>query len=91
MQALRIDVAAIHDIDRRRFEDQFVQNVEVVDRAIGDLHEGQNTSAQVQERVELDRSLCAPEMRPRKQRQAEIDRRGRPVCRWFSFEIDTEV
>ena len=44
--------------------------------AVADVDEGRNGSAQVEQRVQLDRRLGRAKRRPRKQRQAQIDGGG---------------
>ena len=41
-----------------------------------DMDRGGNRSAQIQQRIDFDRRLGRAEMRPRKDAQAQIDRRG---------------
>ena len=75
MQALEIDIAAIHDVDRTRLGHEKVERVDVVQLAVRDVDEARDAAAQVQERVQLHGRLGGPEMRPREDRQAEIDGR----------------
>ena len=44
--------------------------------AVGDVDEGRDVAAQVDQRVQFDRRLGRPEGCPRKQRQTQIDGRG---------------
>ena len=76
VKASEIDVAAIHDVDRTRLRHQQVEGMDVVQLAVGDVDEARNTAAQVEQRVHLHRRLGRAEVRPREDRQAQIDGRG---------------
>ena len=74
VQALEVDVAAIHDVVGARLGNQQVEDVDVVNLAVGDFDEGRDVAAQVDQGMQLDRRLGRAERRPRKQRQAQVDR-----------------
>src|SRR5271156_4776353 len=73
VEAGEIDIAAIHDVDGARLREQKVESVDVVQLAIRDVDEARDVAAQIQERVHLHRRLGRAEMRPREDRQAEVD------------------
>src|SRR5258708_32939635 len=87
MEAGEIDIAPIHDVDCAGLREQHVERVNVVQLAIRNVDEARDITAQVQQRVHLDRRpLLSPgagfghaEMRPRKDRQTKVD--GRRVER----------
>ena len=72
----KIDVTAIHDVDGTGLEDQFVQDLDIVHFASRDNDRGRKIAAQIQQRVEFHCALVLAKLRPRKQRQAKIDRGG---------------
>ena len=74
VQALEIDVAAIHDVERARFRNQLIQDVHVVQLAVADVDEARDIAAQIEQRVHLHRRLGGSKRRPRKQRERQIDR-----------------
>src|ERR1700730_14319302 len=84
-----IDIAPIHDVDRARLREQQLERVNVVQLAIRNVDEAWDITAQVQQRVHLDRRLGRAEMRPRKDRQTKID--GRRVERIDRIcEVETQ-
>ena len=70
----KVHVAAIHDIDGPRLRHQLVESAHIVHLAVGDVDEGWNIAAQIEQGVHLHRRLRRAEVRPRKDRQTEIDR-----------------
>jgi hypothetical protein len=79
VQACKVQVAAIEDIEAAGLEGQLIEDVHIVNTARGDNHHRGIIAPQRQEGVQLDRGLGAPELRPGKERQAQID--GRRVQR----------
>ena len=57
MEPGEIDIAPIHDVDRARLRKQQVKRVNVVQLAIRNVDEARDITAQVQQRVHLDRRL----------------------------------
>jgi len=89
VQALEIEIAPVHDVEGARLGQQLVQDVHVVEFSVGDVDEARDVAAQVDQRVQLDGRLGGAKPRPRKQRQAQVDRRGiERVDR--VFQIDAE-
>ena len=86
------DIASIHDVEAAGLEGDLVENVYVVEFAVGDMDEGRNVAPQIEQRVEFDRPLVFAKARPGKKRQAHIDGsrveridrtagiRHRPIC-----------
>ena len=63
----KVQVAAIHHVDRPRFEDQLIENVDFVSLARGDNDHGRNAAAQIQKRVQFDGRLVPTKLCPGKQ------------------------
>ena len=76
VKAFEVEVGPIHDVERAGVRDEHVQNVDVMQFAVGDVDEGGDVAAQVEERVQLDGAFGPAEPGPWEQRQAEVDRRG---------------
>jgi hypothetical protein len=76
VQALEVEIAPVHHVKGARLGQQFVEHIDVVPLAVGDVNEARNVAAQIDQRVQLDRRLGRTKRRPRKQRQAQIDRCG---------------
>ena len=76
IKARKIEIASVHDVDRARFGDEMVEYIDVVKLALGDLDEGGDVAAQIQQRVELDGCFSAAEVGPRKQGKTQIDGSG---------------
>ena len=89
MQPGEVEIAAIHDVERPSLGNDLVENVHVVQLAVADVDEAGNVAAQVEQRMQFDRSLGRPERSPRKYRQAQIDS-GRIQCIDRLREIDAK-
>jgi len=76
MKSGEIDIAPIHDVDGPCLYHELIENIHLVNFAMGDYHYCGNASLQIEKGMELDSSLVLPELSPRKERQAEIDDRG---------------
>src|SRR6516164_378532 len=63
-QPLEIDVAAVHDIEGAGFQQQLVENIDVMHLAVADEDEGGDIAAQIEQRMELDGSLAGAETAP---------------------------
>ena len=74
--ASEVGEAAIHDVKAASFGYQDVEYIDLVHLAIGDVDEGGNVAAQVEQRMHFDGSLGGAEARPRKDAQAQVDGRG---------------
>ena len=71
-----VDIAAIHDVARTRFGQEGVEGGHIGALSGRNLHHGGDRTAQVDQRVQLDRRIAAAIVRPRKDRQTEFDDRG---------------
>ena len=57
MQAGKIDISAIHDVDRAGFGEQHIKRMNIVQLAVGDMDEAWNVAAQIEQRVHLHGGL----------------------------------
>ncbi len=75
MKPAEIDIGAIHHIDGAGFRHDHVEGMNVVQLAIRDVDETRDVAPQIQQGVHLHRRLGGAEMRPREDRQAQVDGR----------------
>jgi len=75
-QACKVDVAAIHDVERARLQDQEIQHIDLVHLAIADVDEGRNRAPEVEQGVQLDGGLGFAKRCPLEQAQTQIDGGG---------------
>ena len=68
-----IEITTVKNVDASRVVLDLVHEVDVVDRSVGNPHEYRDWSDQIDLSVKLDRRLGGSEMRPRKDRQAQVD------------------
>src|ERR1035441_4601180 len=73
IEAGKIQVAAVHQVNATGFEKQFVENVNLVDFRGFDRNEGRNVALQIEQCMHLDSGILGAIARPGKQRQAQID------------------
>lgn len=66
----------IYGVKAASFGYQDVEHTDFVHRAIGDVNEGWNVAAQVEQRMHLDGSFCSAKIRPWKDAQTQVDGRG---------------
>ena len=67
VEALEIHVAAVHDVERSRLRQNFVEDVHVVHFAVGNADKRGNVAVQVAQRVHLDGGLALAKLGPGKQ------------------------
>jgi len=73
VEALEVQIAPIHHVERAGFRQQFVQNIHVMQFSVGNLNESRNGATQVQQRMHFHRAFCGLEPSPRKQGQAQVN------------------
>ena len=76
VQALEVQVGTVHDVDGSRFRGEDVEHVDVVELAVGNVHEARDGSAQVQQCVQLHGRLGGSEVGPGKDGQTQVDGGG---------------
>ena len=72
MESGKIEIGAIHDIEGAGFGNQDVEDVDIVQLSIGNVHECGDMATQVQQGMEFDRRLGLAERNPGKQVQAQM-------------------
>jgi hypothetical protein len=76
IEALEIEIAAIHDIEGAGLGQEQIEHVDLVQFPIRNMDEAGNCSAQVEQRVQLQRRLGRTEICPREYRQTQVDGGG---------------
>ena len=71
-----IEITTIHNVERTRFREQIIEDVDVMDFPVSDEGKCRNTSSQIKQGVEFDRRFCFAEVCPWEQRQAQVDGGG---------------
>jgi len=75
IQPGEVEKAAVHHVEAARFERDLVEDIDLVELAIGDVDERRNVAAQIEQRIQLHRPLGRTKARSGKQRQRHVDRR----------------
>ena len=75
VEAGEVEIGAIHDVESPGFGQEQVYDVDIMSLAVGDVDEGGDMAAQVEQGMQLHRRLGFAEMGPREQGQAKIDGR----------------
>lgn len=75
-QTPEVEVGPIENIDAPGFKDHVVEKVNVMHRSLRDPHEYRVRARQVDLRVQFDGRFRAPECRPWKHRQTQVNGRG---------------
>ena len=73
IETSEVHITAVEQVKRSRFQQQFVEEVDIVDLPAGHINTGRNAAAHVQQGMQLDRTFVAAKLSPGKQRQAQID------------------
>ena len=89
VEARKIEIAAIHDVDGPRFDDQLIEGVDIVNLPRGNDYDGWYVPMQIQEGVDLHRSFAFAERCPGKESQTQIDGcRIQDVNRLLQFDTE---
>jgi len=90
MPSSKVEQATIHHVETSRLKGNLVEEVDLVQFAVGDMDKRRDLPAQVEQCVQLHSCFGLAKVRPWKQRQRQIDRRG--VERLGGvLELDAEV
>ena len=76
VKAIEVQIASVDDIESSRFEDQLIEDPDIVNLAMGNNDEGGNASSEVQQRMQFHGAFVSSELGPREKREAEIDGGG---------------
>ncbi len=73
IEPFEVKIPAVHDVERSRFGNEGIEDIDVMDATLGYFDEKRYIPAQIQKGVQLDRGLGFTEPRPREQRKTEVD------------------
>ena len=91
VKTLKVDVTTIHDVDGSDLEDEIVERRNIWTFSGRNLHNRRDGPSQIEERVQLDRGIAPPVMRPGKDGETEFDDRRVERVDSIGFrEIDVE-
>jgi hypothetical protein len=76
VEPLEVEVGTVHDIESSRFGNEHIEDIDVVQFAVGDVDKTGNRSTQVEQYVQFDRRFGGAKLGPRKQREARVDSGG---------------
>ena len=76
IKAIEIQIPTVDNIEGSWFEDQLIEDVDIVNFAMSDNHESGNTSPEVQQGVEFHSGFVGSEFGPREKGQTQIDGGG---------------
>jgi len=92
VKASEIDITPVHQIGGARFEEELVEDVDIVNSPMSNNNKGGNAPAQIQEHVKFDGGLVFPKFRPREKSETEIDGGGvQSVSRLVEFQPEIVV
>src|SRR5690625_45375 len=73
VQAAKVEIRSIHDVESARLGKQQVEHVDVVELSVGNVYKARDGATQVEQRVQLHRRLRASKWRPGEHRQTQTD------------------
>ena len=76
VESLEVEIAAVHDVEGARLGNEHIEDVDVVQFAVGEMDETRDSPVQVEQRVQLHGCFGCAELGPREQRQAQVDGGG---------------
>ena len=76
IKAIEVQISSVDDIESSRFEDQLIEDLDIVNLAVGNNDEGWNASSEVQQRMQFHGAFVSSELGPGEKREAEIDGGG---------------
>ena len=76
VKAREVEIASVDHVDAPRFKKDLVEEMNIVNGAIGNTDKYRDRTGQVDLGVQFDRSLSLAEVCPRKHRQAQVDSCG---------------
>lgn len=87
VQARKIEIAAIHDVDGPRLDDQLIEDIHIVNFSCGNDHYRRNVPMLIQEGMKFDGSFAFSKLCPGEKRQTQINGcRIQDIYRLFQFD-----
>ena len=75
VKPFEVNITAIHYVDGPSFRHKKIEDIDIVKFAVGNMDKTRDIAPQIKQRVHLHRSLGRSEVRPGKDRQAQVDGR----------------
>jgi len=76
IEASKIDVSTVHNVESGWFEDQLIQKGDIVNFPMSDADHARNRASQIHLGMEFDGAFVLPKRGPRKKGETQIDCRG---------------
>ena len=76
IEASKIDVSTVHNVESGGFEDQLIQEGDIVNFPMSDADYARDRASQIHLGMELDGTFLFPKRGPREKGQTEVDRGG---------------
>ena len=73
IEASKFDVSTVHHVEGGWFENQLIQEGNIVNFAMSDANHARNRASQIHLGMEFDGTLLLPKGGPRKKRQTQVD------------------
>ena len=89
IEAIEIQISTVDNIKGSWFEDQLIEDVDVVNFAMSNNDEGGNTSSEIQKRVQFHGAFVDSEFGPREEGETQTDGCGVQGIRRL-IQFDTE-
>ena len=92
IEATKVDVPTVHDVERCWFEDQLVHEGDIVNFPMSDADHTRNRASQVHLGVKFDGAFVLSKRGPRKEGETQIDGRGiQGISRLMELESEILV
>lgn len=90
VKTCKVQISSVEDVNGPGFDEKVVEEIDLVDFAMGYEDQRGNAAPQIHQGMEFDRSFVLAELSPREKRQAEIDGGGIERINRL-FQLDAEV
>ena len=92
MQTGEIEISSIQNVNCSAFDEQFVEDIDIVNLTRGNPHHRGNRSVEVEQGMQFHRPFPLAELRPGEKGQAQVDSRGiESVNRLLQFQAKVLV
>jgi len=73
IETIEVDIATVHDVESTRFENQDIQDVDVVNLSLRNPYKRWDVAAQIEKCVKFDGSFALPELGPWEEGKTQVD------------------
>lgn len=89
METSEIDVSAVHDVEGSGFEEQLIQEGDIVNLPMSDANHARNRASEIHRGMEFDSGFVLSKRGPRKEGETQVDRGGiQSVCRLGDLRLE---